>query len=81
MITDDIVLFLHSSLIDDQSANDAQLPLQEVQAEKQRDLGMTTDIGLDDGTLTHLFIQTSAIKSTFARFPEHVIIDAVLPDE
>ncbi|GFR62182.1 zinc finger SWIM domain-containing protein 1, partial [Elysia marginata] len=59
-----------------QNGNDAQLLVKELDKMCQQDPGLISDYGLNsDGVLQYVFVQSSEMRSTFTKFPEHVCID------
>jgi hypothetical protein len=57
-------------------ANDAQLLLLKLDKMQEADQGLIVDYASsEDGTIQYVFIQTSAMRESFAKYPEHVCVD------
>jgi zinc finger SWIM domain-containing protein 3 len=58
-------------------ANSVQLLLLEIQKEREKDPGLFVDVGLKpNNEMEYLLFQTSSMRSTLHKFPEHMILDA-----
>jgi hypothetical protein len=58
-------------------ANSVQLLLLEIQKEREKDPGLFVDVGLKpNNEMEYLLFQTSSMRSTLRKFPEHMILDA-----